>query len=128
MDEAARVPGVGMPQWILLNDFGKVVNEAFGDYPYLVGSAAKGKQWRDVDVRLILADEDYERIIGKLDKPPITNRRWSAFCLAFSLLGKQMTGLPIDFQIDQRTDANKQFPNEPRHALILSDIPASEAV
>lgn len=111
--------GVGSPQWILLNQFGRLVQDAFGEFPYLVGSAAKGKKWRDVDVRLILSDEDYERWVGKLERPAIINRRWSAFCIAFSLLGNKMTGLPIDFQIDQRTDANKQYPKEPRHALIM---------
>src|SRR5436309_1503001 len=110
--------GVGMPAWILLNQFGKVLYDAFGDWPYLVGSATRGKQWRDVDVRLILEDAEYERMIGKLESPPMLNHRWSAFCVAFSLLGKQMTGLPIDFQIDQQTDANRKH-DGPRHALIL---------
>ncbi len=109
-----------MPQNIMLHRFGRVVQEAFGDFPYLVGSATRTKHWRDVDVRLILSDDDYVKIIGKFEKPQETNRRWAAFCLAFSLLGKQMTGLPIDFQIQQQTDANAEYPKQPRHALILS--------
>jgi predicted nucleotidyltransferase len=111
--------GVGMPAWILLNQFGKIVYEAFGAWPYLVGSAAMGKQWRDVDVRLILEDAEYERQLGKIGRPEILNRRWSAMCLAFSILGKQVTGLPIDFQIQRNTDANAKYPKEVRHALIL---------
>jgi hypothetical protein len=111
--------GVGMPQWILLNHFGKLVYDAFGDFPYLVGSSTKGKQWRDVDVRLILSDEEYENLFGRLELAPIINKKWSAMCLAFSILGKEITGLPIDFQIDQQTDANKKYPTEDRHSLIL---------
>jgi predicted nucleotidyltransferase len=111
---------VGMPQEILLQQFGELIHDAFGDWPYLVGSALQGKQWRDVDVRLILSDEDYERLTG--DKvpinPPILNRKWAALCLAFSTLGREMTGLPIDFQIQQRTEANRQY-DGPRSALIL---------
>lgn len=110
--------GVGMPQWIFLNHFGRLIYEAFGEYPYLVGSATQGKQWRDVDVRVILSDEDYARVVGKLESPPILNKRWSAMCLAFSVLGKEMTGLPIDFQIDQQTDANEKYKGD-RHSLIL---------
>jgi hypothetical protein len=111
--------GVGMPAWILLNQFGKIVYEAFGEWPYLVGSASKSKVWRDVDVRLILSDDEYKRQIGKIGRPEIRNRRWSALCLAFSVLGKEMTGLPIDFQIQRQTDANALYPNEVRNALIV---------
>lgn len=45
------------------------------------------------------------------------NGKWVALCMAFSALGKEMTGLPIDFQIQRRTDANKKYPKQPRFAL-----------
>lgn len=110
--------GVGMPHWILLNQFGQLVYDAFGDYPYLVGSAAKGKYWRDVDVRLILADEEFERLCGKAARPAQLNRRWASLCLAYSLLGKHITGLPIDFQIQAQTEATSE--DGPRHCLMLA--------
>lgn len=111
--------GVGMPQSLYLDLFGRIVNEAFGEFPYLVGSAANGKQWRDVDVRLILSDEDYARLIGDV-RHEAENPRWQAFNMAFAALGKHLTGLPIDFQIQQQTDANKKFPKQTRCALILA--------
>jgi hypothetical protein len=37
------------------------------------------------------------------------NGKWVSLCMAYSALGKHMTGLPIDFQIQQQSDANKQF-------------------
>ena len=37
------------------------------------------------------------------------NAKWVAFTLAFSALGKQMTGLPIDFQIQQTSHANRLY-------------------
>lgn len=115
--------GVGMPQWILLNQFGQLVHDAFGDWPYLVGSALSGKQWRDVDVRLILDDAAYERLLGKPQKPAILNKAWAAHCLAFSLLGKHMTGLPIDFQIQTSSEANSEDPHfkGDRSCLMLCD-------
>lgn len=111
--------GVGMPAWLYLNRFGRVVYEAFGEWPYLVGSAARGKQWRDVDVRLILEDAEYERLFGDPKQPRETNPTWVAFVLAFTELGRKMTGLPIDFQIDHQSTANR-IHDGPRHALILS--------
>ncbi len=108
---------VGMPAAILLDDFGALVWAAFGTPPYLVGSALKCKQWRDVDVRLILDDAEYERL--GLGEPAHGqhNAKWTSLVLAYSALGKQMTGLPIDFQIQQQTWANAQNENEPRSAL-----------
>jgi hypothetical protein len=104
-----------MPAWLYLNQFGQIIHDAFGEWPFLVGSATMGKQWRDVDVRVMLDDDEYERVIG--GKPGEQNFKWMALCMAFSALGKQMTGLPIDFQIDQRTEANKLH-SGPRCALI----------
>jgi hypothetical protein len=40
----------------------------------------------------------------------------AAVNMAFSALGKEMTGLPIDFQLDQMTRANTEH-DGPRSAL-----------
>lgn len=117
--------GVGMPAWIYLNLFGRVIFDAFGSYPFLVGSATTTKQWRDIDVRLILDDETFERIVGKPTKPEIANRRWFAMTAAFSELGRKMTGLPIDFQIQQMTQANDEYPHQHRCALIGANLAES---
>ncbi len=109
-------PGVGMPAALMLEKFGHIVLDAFGNVPYLVGSSLFGKKWRDVDVRLILGDEEYE-IMGLGDpNHPHSNAKWVAYVLAFSTLGQKLTGLPIDFQIQQRTYANTNF-SKPRSAL-----------
>ncbi len=108
--------GVGMPAALLLDEFGSQVWSAFGSPPYLVGSALYGKQWRDVDVRLILDDEEYAAL--GLGNPRDTHRspKWVSLCMAYAALGKAMTGLPIDFQIQQQTLANEIY-REPRSAL-----------
>lgn len=109
---------VGMPAHLWLDEFGSQVWAAFGTPPFLVGSALTGpKPPRDVDVRLILDDAEWAR--WELGDPEQThqNGRWVALCLAFSALGRSMTGLPIDFQIQQLTWANQVYPNEPRSAL-----------
>lgn len=111
--------GVGMPAHLLLHEFGSQVWHAFGTPPFHVGSSLILKSgWRDVDVRIILPDDEYEALgLGKPNMPH-HNGKWVALCLAFSALGTQMTGLPIDFQIQQQTLANAQYPREhPRSAL-----------
>ncbi len=101
--------GVGMPATLYLDEFGSQVWSFFGHPPYLVGSVLKTTKWRDVDVRVILDDEEWEKMgFGKPDNEH-QNLKWVSLCLAFSALGEKMTGLPIDFQIQQRTYANKTF-------------------
>lgn len=109
-------PGVGMPAALHLNQFGSYVWDAFGSPPYLVGSALQGKGWRDVDVRLILSDEEYEAQGLGDPRDPHGNGKWVALVMAFAELGRRMTGLPIDFQIQQQSWANKNYKGE-RSAL-----------
>lgn len=112
--------GVGMPQALLLNEFGSQVWAAFGEPPYHVGSSLLGKKgWRDVDVRVMLNDEVWTAM--GLGDPEHTHRnaKWVALTLAFSALGKAMTGLPVDFQIQQTSHANAAWPDHPRSALGL---------
>jgi hypothetical protein len=67
---------VGMPAELMLVEFGQIVLDAFDGavstaMPYHVGSSLlKKRGWRDVDVRLILSDEEYERLgFGHPDNP-----------------------------------------------------------
>jgi hypothetical protein len=118
--------GVGFPQTLALHEFGSQVWFAFGDMPYHVGSSLTEKSgWRDVDVRLILDDETYAAMgLGEPSSPHM-NGKWVALCRAFCLLGQEMTGLPIDFQIQQRTQANTQYTGK-RSALGFIPLRMSE--
>lgn len=108
-----------MPAHLYLEQFGSYVWDVFGTPPYLVGTAVTSKEWRDVDVRLILEDDEFDALLGPIPGGmPRANAKWTALCLAFAALGKQMTGLPIDFQIQRRTQANARYPG-PREALGL---------
>lgn len=114
--------GIGMPDTIKLQHFGRVIHEFFGHYPYQVGSSLKctlgqADRWRDVDVRLILPDEEFDALFGELTRPRCLNLKWNAACLAFAALGRDMTGLPIDFQVDRQTEANQDYGDEPRSAI-----------
>jgi hypothetical protein len=101
--------GVGMPAVLHLNAFGREIDEAFGHLPFLVGSAAVGKQWRDVDVRLMLPDNEFDALFPDHVKPSRCDGKWSLLCAAISELGRLRTGLPIDFQIQRMSDANQLY-------------------
>ena len=77
------------------------IREAFGDPPYLVGSALTRPDYRDVDLRLILDDERHEQLFG--DASP--RLRLFLGCAISDWLAR-MTGLPIDFQFQSMTEAN----------------------
>lgn len=106
--------GVGMPAYLYLQEFGSQIWSVFGSCPYIVGSCLYKKVWRDVDIRMILDDDDFE--IWGFGKPASENGKRTALEMAFAELGKRMTGLPIDFQIQQQTWANEKYQG-PRSAI-----------
>lgn len=108
-----------MPAALLLDNFGLLVYDAFGELPYHVGSSLRQKRgWRDVDVRLILSDEAFIALgFGPPSLGSHENPRWVAMVRAFSALGREMTGLPIDFQIQAQTAANERNVGQPRSCL-----------
>lgn len=116
--------GVGMPASLLLQQFGEHVYQAFGHMSYHVGSSLTEKRgWRDVDVRLILPDAEYARL--KLGDPvnPHSNARWRTLVLVWATFGRVLTGLPIDFQIQQQSHANATTKGCPRSALfVVSEV------
>lgn len=78
---------------------------AFGPRNYQVGSSLDRPDWRDVDIRCLLSDEEYSNL--------------SQFGMKFISIGisewlSKTTGLPIDFQFQQQTQANKEYPKQPR--------------
>lgn len=92
-----------------------------GHGPFLVGSATERADFRDVDVRTILSDSAFDRLFRRrTEAVRFLNR-------AFSVWGREETGLPIDFQVQRMTEANEAFP-KPRNAMGVRDwsrIPTS---
>jgi hypothetical protein len=108
---------IGMPTILYLEEYGGLLYDAFGEMAYQVGSSLNKQDYRDVDVRLLLPSDKYQSLGFGNPQYPHRNVRWVSYVKAFSLLGQQMTGLPIDFQIQDLADANKQY-SGPRSALI----------
>lgn len=102
--------GVGMPQDLLLHEFGSHLWYIFDEIPYHVGSSLENKHgWRDVDVRVMLDDIKWEFYGFGPTELVHNNGKWVSYCLALSQFGRHLTGLPIDFQIQKTVDANREF-------------------
>lgn len=110
--------GVGMPAALRLDAFGRRIADAFGHHPYQVGSSLFGREWRDVDVRLMLPDDEFDLLFPNHRTPPHADPKWALLCDAISELARAQTGLPVDFQIQRTTDANAEY-DGPRSALGL---------
>lgn len=110
---------VGAPAIFALESACQDLNRAFGGFGcYLVGSAIERADWRDVDVRFILKDEEFAALFphagprGNWEHDP----RWILLTVSISERLSKVTGLPIDFQFQPQTHANDCHPGQ-RHAL-----------
>lgn len=107
-----------MPAYLKLNAWAREVEWCFDQTLYLVGSSLFSKKWRDIDVRIILEDDEWERWFGNIDRvAKHTNARWSAIMTAFSIWAADATGLPVDFQIYARSQVTAEEWDQPRCAL-----------
>jgi hypothetical protein len=76
---------------------------AFGHHPYLVGSASQRPDFRDVDVRLILPDGEFDALFSE------RKGLWALLSRLGASHLRAKTGLPVDFQIQRMTEANEKF-------------------
>jgi hypothetical protein len=116
-----RVNFLGAPEFYNLNAACLLVTEAFRGISFgtfHVGSSITRRDYRDVDVRCIMRDDEFERMFAA-KRGGWSNALWSLMCVAISAWLKERTGLPIDFQIQSQTEANGDYPNGERNALGL---------
>lgn len=118
-----RAHYIGAPEFFRLNQACRVVSEAF-DFGYgvfLVGSSITRPNYRDVDLRCIISDEDFTRLFPGMNEGQgwLHNPFWSLLCSSISLYIAHATGLPIDFQIQSMTEANTKYggPEHLRNAV-----------
>lgn len=104
---------IGAPACFALELACRQICEAFGGHHcYVVGSCLEKPDWRDVDVRYILEDADFEVLFpgatlhegggGCWEQDP----RWLLMTVSISEHLSRVTGLPIDFQFQSQTHAN----------------------
>ena len=94
----------------------KHIRAVFGGFngPYLVGSVQErtARADSDVDLRLILADEDYDALMAGTPDGYAT-----LLDLALGAYVRDLTGLPIDFQVQRQTEANERHGGKQRNPL-----------
>lgn len=78
---------------------------------YLVGSCLERPDFRDVDVRLMLPDDEFRKLFPRVAH--LSNAswemdpRWIIMTTTISRWLREQTGLPIDFQFQPMSFANK---------------------
>lgn len=88
---------------------------------YLVGSVLERPDWRDVDIRLILPDDEFIALFP-MRRALLANAsweldaRWLLMTTAIAELLAKRTGLPIDFQFQPASFANARHDGS-RHSL-----------
>jgi hypothetical protein len=119
-----------------LNAACRLVNDALGDKGYgcyLVGSSLRKRDYRDVDVRYIMADEAFDLMFpGAMPGPFQIHPLWALFCTSVSTWLRQQTGLPVDFQVQRMTQANEDYSRKTGHGreplgVFLCPNPADQA-
>lgn len=109
---------IGAPQCFLLEQFCQDLNRAFSvdgegwqGGCYVVGSVLERPDWRDVDVRFIMEDKDFDALFpnagGSDHNQWEFDPRWILMSVSISERMSRHTGLPIDFQFQPQTHANR---------------------
>jgi hypothetical protein len=97
---------VGAPAIFALEQACMQICDAFDGYGcYLVGSSLERPDWRDVDVRYIMADDLFDSMFGPHWEH---DARWLLLTVSISGWLSKVTGLPIDFQFQPQTHANEK--------------------
>ena len=105
---------ISRPELWALDEACKPLRETFPDFgPYLVGSVIERPTYRDVDVRLILRDEEYDRL---------TDDEWGLLGFITSRHLAAVTGLPIDVQFQRHAEANAAYGHKTRTPLGLRGL------
>lgn len=85
----------------LLDEACKPIAEAFEGHVYLVGTAVERQEYRDIDVRVILSDKTYDRLVRAIGQHAVF-----FLGLAIGQYLASRTDMPIDFQLQRMTEAN----------------------
>jgi hypothetical protein len=117
-----RVNFLGGPQFYNLQCASAALVEAFGTQAiYLVGSALERRDSRDVDIRCELPDTEFDRLFPRSAgfSPNAADPFW---CLVNAALSEWLQrridpDLPVDFQVQRRTQVDQQEAGHRKYQL-----------
>lgn len=107
---------VGQPGLMLLEPYCRLLTEAFGPC-YLVGACLDRRDYRHVDIRLIMDDDKFDSLFGGTWDTGNRSARWLVMCLGITKLLADTSGLPVDFQIQSETWSHTHFRHRERVAI-----------
>ena len=93
-----------------------IVSEAFNEDCWLVGSATRRRDYRDVDVRMIMSDAKFNAVFGEY-RGHRWNPFWSLTMASISERLSRITCMQVDFQIQTRTHADATYAKGARVGL-----------
>lgn len=109
----ARATFLSPPDFRRLDWACRPIVDAYGEPVYLVGSVLERADYRDIDLRLILADDVMERMLGADETYGLHNRPTpfgvrQLLNVALSDFIARAANLPapVDFQIQSMSEAN----------------------
>lgn len=120
-EKRKKATHVGAPACFELELACQHLKEAFGGFGcYLVGSALERADWRDIDVRMILSDAEFDALFPNCRERGIWefNARWLIMTVSITEWLRKRTGLPVDFQFQAQSHANERHKG-PRNAMGL---------
>lgn len=131
VEKRRKVSHVGAPACFALELACQHLNRAFGGFGcYLVGSAIERPDWRDVDVRLVMPDDEFLVLFPDVDLTCHNwefDPRWLLMTVSISDHLRKVTGLPVDFQFQPQGPTNERHKG-PCHPLGLRFQRKSKAI
>jgi hypothetical protein len=107
MSETPRVCYVPHPKLFALRMGTSMIEQIMDEFCYMVGSCMERPDYRDVDVRMIVADLRYNFIPEKELK---------LIEQIVSMWLTKISDLPVDFQIQSQSESNK-YKDRPRNGV-----------
>jgi hypothetical protein len=101
----------------ILADWGRQLRRTFKTAVTIlhVGSSLRRADYRDVDVRIVLPDDEYAAFVERVNLLDLH--------VALSLWGQRVTGLPIDCQLQSQTESNAEPGGYARKPLNIMAAP-----
>ena len=102
----------------------RIIGDCFGRGTYQVGSSLHTASYRDVDIRHIMSDEEFDAHFPGATKGIHYQAKLKFMNMVISDWLKSQTCLPIDFQFQRQSDANREFPTQQRNAIGILHNPS----
>jgi len=128
VSEMKRANFIGAPEYFNLNAACHVIAEAYGHCLYLVGSALTTREHRDVDLRAILDDDEFDQMFPGLGGRGAewADARWSLLCASISEWIASRTGLQGRLPVSASHPGEREVRLEGR-SLPICDRPVPDA-